>query len=850
MTTERGAAPWTDLIRALTRATTLDELQVALDHAAPVTGLRAHLTPWTPDGGTPLPRVGAPVATLDVQGPGADAAALTDLLDVCLTRIGGALPPQLGSDGAVGAFLQVTGRLASALEFGDLNRRVSDVLRDLIPEVTVSVLECVGTRWVVRFVSDNATSEVQAPVPDGLVAESPALRAAEAHDGPVFIDDWNADEQRIPASVAYRVAALQAFHTPEWPVMVLSAGCRDRRAWSARERGVFTGAARAYGQALDRVARAHQLAVERATLLALVEFKERAAHSMNVADLAGQAAQVLVTTLEQVTVAYLAPADSLDRWRAGTLHGELPERLAQQLRAGVPIMGGPLASLFSEGEARFIPNFTDVPFTVPGLDAFGAVALYPVLDQGQPVGLLAMGTRRAPEWTARERSVFRAVGRSLAQAMDRDARERRLASQHAELQAQARSLQAFAQLSRDLGAQEDRYALIRRAQDVTLSLLPPGFAVYYEPDGGLWRLRSQVGSLRNPDLQDAVDRGLPLEDARNLLIPWQSGLPYYQDTYDPATDALGDAADSVGSTATVPLRQAGEPIGVFGIVQYSPRPWTATERALIEGVTRSLQLALDRAASVTELRRTSQDTARSNAALQAANEELEAFAYSVSHDLRAPVRHIAGFTDLLRRTLGDLSGQPKAERYLNIITESAGQMNALIDAMLVLSRVTRQELHLSDVDLGALVRGVQVSLAPELEGRPLNLRVSPLPTVQADAALMRQVMTNLLSNAVKYTARRADPLIEVWADPLPGAWRVNVRDNGVGFDPAYAHKLFGVFQRLHRAEEFGGTGVGLANVRRIIQRHGGQVDAEGKPGAGATFSFTLPTATATATAAS
>ncbi|MXV21482.1 ATP-binding protein [Deinococcus xianganensis] len=841
MSTARGPAdPWPDLILALTRAATLTDLQSVLDHPRTrEAGLHAHLSPWAPgQPGQPLPTQGTPVATLQVTGPGPARAALTDLLDQSLTRIVGALPPSLGADGAVSAFLQVTERLGSALEVGDLNRRAADILRALLPDVAVSVLECAGVRWAIRFVSDNATSAVQAPLPDGLLGDSPALRAAEAHPGPLFIDDWNAADQHIPASVHYRVAALQAFHVPEWPITVLSVGCRDRLHWTAIERGAFTGAALAYGQALERVARAHQLAVERATLLALVDFKERAAHSRNVADIAGQAAQVLRDTFERLTVAYLVPQG--DTWRAEVTQGELPARLAQHLRTGVTLTGDGLNAAFAQGQPHFIPNVSELTTGVGGADAFGALALYPVMDQGHPVGVLAMGTRRAPDWTARERSVFRAVGRSLAQAVDRDTRERRLASQHAELQVQARSLQAFAQLSRDLGAQEDRYALIRRAQEITLSLLPAGFAVYYEPEGDLWRLRAQVGSLRDPDLQAAVDRGLPLEDTRNLLLPWQSGQPYYQDSYDPDTDRLEPAARVVGATATFPLRQAGELIGVFAVVQYEARQWTTSERALIEGVTRSLQLALDRAASVTELRRTSQDTARSNAALQAANEELEAFAYSVSHDLRAPVRHIAGFTDLLRRTLGDLSGQPKAERYLNIIGDSATQMNALIDAMLLLSRVTRQELHLRDVDLGALVGSVQVSLAPELEGRDVTLRVSPLPTVQADAALLRQVMTNLLSNAVKYSATRAAPLIEVWADALPGEWRVNVRDNGVGFDPAYAHKLFGVFQRLHRAEDFGGTGVGLANVRRIIQRHGGQVHAESEPDQGATFSFTLP----------
>ncbi|GGR92303.1 sensor histidine kinase [Deinococcus sedimenti] len=834
MTNDRAPADaWLELTLALTQTQSLHEVQALL--AGPLArhaGLDAALVLGTTPDGVPLPGPDGQPATLHLgRTPAREAQALTRLLSWHLTALSGA-------DDTLRAFLQVTERLGSEIEFGALNLLMDQVLRELLPGLTVSVLERAERSWTIRFISDVATTALRVPQPDGLAAEVPLLRQAERSRGPVFVEDWNAQEQLVPASDAYRIAAAQAFDLPEWPRTVLTAGCTARRHWSAQDRALFSGAARAYGHALDRVASAQQLALERATLRALVEFKERAAHSMNVGDLAGQAAQVLRDMLDRLTVGYLVPDGT--RWRAEVLQGDLPDRLAQQLRAGVPMQDADTREALQGGHAMFLPLQSAALEHVPGMDAFGAVALHPMLVNGQLTGLLAMATNRAPDWTERERSVFRTVGRSLAQAVEREARERRLARQHAELQAQARSLQAFAQLSADLGVQEDRYALIRRAQEVALSLLPAGFAVYYEPDGELWRLRSQVGSLRDDLLQQQVDRGLPLDSARNLTTPWQSGAPYYQDQYDPDTDHLARAGAVVGASATVPVRQGGVPVGVFAIGQYEPHVWTPADRALIEGVTRSLQLALDRAASLAELRRTSQDTARSNAALQAANEELEAFAYSVSHDLRAPVRHISGFTDLLRKSLGDLSGTPKAERYLTIITESAGQMNALIDAMLALSRVTRQELHLRDVDLNEVVAGVQATLGPELAGRDVTFRVAELPTVQVDAALIRQVMTNLLSNAVKYTERQPDALIEVWAQGTPDEWQVFVRDNGVGFDPAYAHKLFGVFQRLHRAEEFGGTGVGLANVRRIIQRHGGTIQAEGRPGAGATFWFSLP----------
>ncbi|GBF04941.1 PAS/PAC sensor signal transduction histidine kinase [Deinococcus aerius] len=225
--------------------------------------------------------------------------------------------------------------------------------------------------------------------------------------------------------------------------------------------------------------------------------------------------------------------------------------------------------------------------------------------------------------------------------------------------------------------------------------------------------------------------------------------------------------------------------------------------------------------------------------LQEANRELEAFSYSVSHDLRTPLRHIVGFGDLLRKEAGGTLS-PKGERYLGVITDAAARMSRLIDDLLEFSRMGRQELRRGPVDLGAVVREAWAALEHDREGRAAGIEVGPLPTVEGDAALLTQVFTNLLSNALKYTRTRGQAQVQVTAREGPGEVTVTVRDNGVGFDPRYTDKLFGVFQRLHRAEEFEGTGIGLANVRRIVTRHGGRVSAESVPGEGAAFHVTLP----------
>jgi signal transduction histidine kinase/CheY-like chemotaxis protein len=227
------------------------------------------------------------------------------------------------------------------------------------------------------------------------------------------------------------------------------------------------------------------------------------------------------------------------------------------------------------------------------------------------------------------------------------------------------------------------------------------------------------------------------------------------------------------------------------------------------------------------------------AALQEANQELESFSYSVSHDLRAPLRHISGFLDLLKRSAGAGLGT-EGERYVSVIREAARHAGRLVDDLLAFSRVGRAPMLCERVDMNRLVAHVCVGLQPEIGARTITWEVNPLPEVKGDPAMLRQVWENLLANAVKYTRTRNVPRITIASDASNGEDVFLVRDNGVGFDMQYGNKLFGVFQRLHAAEEFDGTGIGLASVRRIIGRHGGRTWAEGMVDQGATFYFSLP----------
>ena len=228
--------------------------------------------------------------------------------------------------------------------------------------------------------------------------------------------------------------------------------------------------------------------------------------------------------------------------------------------------------------------------------------------------------------------------------------------------------------------------------------------------------------------------------------------------------------------------------------------------------------------------------------LAATNRELEAFSYSVSHDLRAPLRHIIGFVDLLNTR--DLSAlDEKSQHYLQVITLAAQKMGVLIDDLLAFSRMGRAEMMKTRVDFDQLVRDIVKELAEDAKDREIDWQIAPLPSVIGDAAMLRQVMVNLISNAIKFTRPRPLARIEIGAlDERPNETLFFVKDNGVGFDIKYLNKLFSLFQRLHSTEEFEGTGVGLANVQRIVLRHGGKVWAESALDGGATFWISLPKA--------
>jgi len=322
----------------------------------------------------------------------------------------------------------------------------------------------------------------------------------------------------------------------------------------------------------------------------------------------------------------------------------------------------------------------------------------------------------------------------------------------------------------------------------------------------------------------------------DLMMPEMDGITFLR-----AALALDPTLVGVVMTGHGTIETAVEAMK-SGALDYILKPFKLS--AVIPVLSRAMtvrRLRLENAVLEQRVRERTKQLEAANSALEDANKELEAFSYSVSHDLRAPLRHVDGFAQMLASRYKDQLPEA-AHGLLAKVCNGAQRSQQLIDDLLNFSRLGRQPLQKRQVSLSELVAEVLREHQGEREGRQVDVSVDALPDIQGDYALLKQVFVNLISNALKFTRKRERAVIRIAVEDAGEQWHFFVQDNGAGFDMQYAEKLFGVFQRLHREDQFPGTGVGLSIVQRIIHRHGGRIWAEAEVDKGATFHFTLPKA--------
>lgn len=391
-------------------------------------------------------------------------------------------------------------------------------------------------------------------------------------------------------------------------------------------------------------------------------------------------------------------------------------------------------------------------------------------------------------------------------------------------------LRGFATVTRDITERRRAADELRRSEARHTAILDAAFDAIISVD--------QQGIIRewNPAAEHlfAYTRSAALGRKMDDLIIPSASLKIYRDGL--ANYLITGVGSLLGRPIELTARRAN---GSEFVAELTITPIPGAHPALYTSVIRDITARKQAEAEILRLNvGLEQRVAERTAELEAANRDLEAFSYSVSHDLRAPLRHINGFIGILHQHIhSTLNAEDRG--LLANIERSAERMGVLIDNLLAFARLGLTELRKTQVSLDELTHSVIADLAQEI--RPeVVWKIGPLPQVRADPALLRQVISNLVSNALKYTRPRAEPHIEIDARESASEVVIRVSDNGVGFDTKYSNRLFGVFQRLHRESEFEGTGIGLANVRRIVQRHGGNAWAESIVDNGASFFFSLP----------
>ncbi len=495
---------------------------------------------------------------------------------------------------------------------------------------------------------------------------------------------------------------------------------------------------------------------------------------------------------------------------------------------------------FGDVTSHPVPRMRDV-LVRHGYQTSGRI---PLIAEGTLVGLLGLVDRHRREVPADEIALLGAIGRQMGgfihQAELYDTTQRQLVERTAmmaEIVRRDRELAVYNAIGIAAERSLDLQERLRLAVEAALAAIgaEAGSIYLLEPDGESLTLvagfhcASDLASIAGTMTREEGVSGLSLARGEVVTVS-------FEDYRSPRLKGLLEA-EGFRIVAGVPLVVEGRTIGTFVLGRRHVGEFTSDEITLLAAVGRQLAVLIDRAQLYEAARRELAERKQVQAHLEDANNELDAFAHSVSHDLRAPLRAIDGFSRILLEDYGEKLDS-EGKRVIGVVRGSTQRMAQMIDDILAFSRVGRTELRSADVDMQAAVRETIRDLEPATAGRTVAFEVGELPPAHGDAAMLQQVWANLLGNAVKYTGPRDRAVITIGAEVSDGVTVYFVRDNGVGFDMRYADKLFGAFQRLH-GSEFVGTGVGLSIVRRIITRHGGRVWAESEVDKGAAFFFSV-----------
>lgn len=590
-------------------------------------------------------------------------------------------------------------------------------------------------------------------------------------------------------------------------------------------------------QAYRVAALERQVSSQEQALEAFVQFTTTVASNTDLQVLAAAAADTFRRVLHDVSSGfYLIQGETAFPL---AFSGNTPPELQAARRAtGLSVHAPMVVKALQSPGAAFIEQ-EDAPEQTHGHACRLAITAY--RRQGQPYALVTTATTR-PAWTTQEKAIIDSVGRALGLALDRahqveilNAQNRILQQQTQALETERASLDAFVNFTQAAGAGVNALELARQAERVLRAALDRIVVVTYVQEGEFWKAVRWSDDLPQ-EVRAAVRQGVPV-GAPNFAAAARSGQSVFVDG-QPAGNGPASSAAEYGTIAFVPL-QGGEVPWLLTVGMSSARAWTPRERSIIQAVGSALTLALKRTEQARQLLLQRDALSVRSQELQASNAELEALTFSASHDLRTPVRHVRSFTDLAQIAL-QRGEYAQVEQRLEIVRHATTRLEALIDGMLTLSRTGRQELQLQWIALDRIVAQARQDVEQEYPGRPVLWEVGELPQVHGDPRLIRQAITNLLNNALKFSAKEQRAEVKVWVEEVGGAWRISVQDNGVGFDPRFQQKLFGLFQRLHHERDFQGTGVGLATTRRIVLKHGGQVFAQSPDLKGARFGFTLP----------